>query len=107
MTSVQRIADLTATLAGMSEAAADGAAVDLTGLDGAVAAAVSEVQTAPAREHARLRKTMSSLIEALDRLAATLVKQQNAAAQQRAAAAYGSAAADAPPPAESGGGNAR
>jgi len=91
MTATERIADLTAALAGMRAAISDGAAIDLAGLDPAVEAAMTAAKAAPAAEHAALDAAMRALVHELDQLSLALLRQHHAAAQQRANAAYGGA----------------
>jgi hypothetical protein len=90
MTAIERIADLATALAGMRAAVAEGAAIDLAGLEGAVEAAMSAAKAAPAAEHAALDRAMRALVQELDQLSNALLRQHHAAAQQRALAAYGS-----------------
>lgn len=96
--------DLSAVAAALAEARAQaesGAAVDLAGLDGRVAALCAAVQDLPRAAGKGLLPDLGALLDGLDALAATLAHQREAVlnaphtARQRAAAAYGRGA---PPP---------
>jgi len=88
MTIAERIAELTAALAEMRAGVLDGAALELTGLDGAIQEALAAAKAAPASEHRELLALLATLAGELDSLAVALGRQHHAGPQQRAAAAY-------------------
>ena len=89
MTPAQRVADIAAALADARNAAANGARVDLDGLNAVAERAMSEACTAPLAERAALGAALRGLLHELDALVAALTRQHHADAQRRAAAAYG------------------
>jgi hypothetical protein len=91
MTSLDRIADLTAALVGLRMTIADGALIDLNGLEGAIGEAMDAARAALGQDRAELRPALLTLAAELDHLAAALARQHHAGDQQRATAAYGGA----------------
>ena len=95
MTAAQSIADLAAVVAGVRAAIAEGALVDLGGLEAEVGDAMAAAAAAPLCEHLALRAALVHLVAELNRLAAALTHRHHAEAQRRAASAYGGADAGA------------
>jgi hypothetical protein len=71
------------------EAVAEGAFVNLSGLDAAVARLTEAVRTAPAVSRASLLATLDALLRELDGLAVDLQRQHDAALAQHATGVYG------------------
>ncbi|HUZ72589.1 MAG TPA: hypothetical protein VMU87_06370 [Stellaceae bacterium] len=91
MTAAESIAALAGVVASVHVATAEGALIDLSGLEAEVGDALAAAAAAPHCEHGALRDALAHLITELDQLAAVLVRRRHAEAQQRAASAYGGA----------------
>jgi hypothetical protein len=98
MTAAEAILDLAAVVAGVRAAIAEGARVELGGLEAEIGDAMAAAAAAPLCEHGALRTALHHLCGELDRLAAALARRRDAEAQQRARSAYGGAATAGPPP---------
>jgi hypothetical protein len=85
----QRLQQIVAAVGEARRALADGAAVDLTGLDAAVAELCETATAADPAAKAGIVAAIASLQAALDALAADLTRQNSALHLKRAAAAYG------------------
>jgi hypothetical protein len=96
MIAIDRVADLATALAGLRATVADGALIDLAGLDSAIGEAMNAARTALEPERAALRPALLTLMAELDQLSAALARQHHAGAQQRATAAYGATTQSAP-----------
>jgi hypothetical protein len=83
------LAEIADAVAAARRAVADGAVIEIEGLDRAVAQICDAAQTAPVDERASLAEDLVALADALDRLAADIVRQSEAAERRRAGAAYG------------------
>jgi|SRR6516165_1142439 len=68
---------------------ADGALVELTGLDAAVGKLCEAASQLAVAERAQVAGRLAGLADALDRLALDVANQHQACSRQRAAAAYG------------------
>lgn len=80
--------ELSQAVARSRAAIAQGAFVNLDGLDAEVARLTAAARAAPAQTRAALIAALSGLIEELDRLAVDLQRQHDAAFAQQAASAY-------------------
>lgn len=89
MSAAVQLAEITAAIAEARRAVADGALIDVGGLDTAVARVCDGARELPAAERGALAQGLVELAEALDHLAADLVRQREAAQRQRANDAYG------------------
>ncbi len=83
------LADITAAVAVAQQALAEGAIVELDGLEAAVARLCEAAPHAPAAERPALMAGLAALADELDRLAADIARQGEAAQRCRAATAYG------------------
>ncbi len=89
-TVTQALHDVSAAIAAARLAIAEGAAVDLTGLDLAVADACAAAPLLSPEEQPAIAAVVKSTAAALDALADDLRRQQASAQGPRAADAYGS-----------------
>jgi hypothetical protein len=86
----RRLADIAEAVAEARRALADGAMVDVAGLDAAVSEVCAAAEALPPHERRALADGLASLAEALDQLAADIVRQGEAARRRQANDAYGS-----------------
>jgi hypothetical protein len=85
------IAEIAEAVDAARRAVAEGATIAIDGLDKAVAKVCALAQAVPAAERGDLARDFTALADALDGLAADIVKQRERAQRQRASAAYGDA----------------
>jgi hypothetical protein len=85
-----RLADITAAVAEAHRALADGADIDVAGLDAAVSEMCDAARALTPHERPAFARALAALGDALDRLAADLTRQSEAVQRQRANEAYGS-----------------
>jgi hypothetical protein len=81
--------DIIAAVAEARRAVAEGAIVEVSGLDKAVGAVCDAARALPAAERGAFAERLTALADALDLLAADIVRQSEAAQRQRANDAYG------------------
>jgi hypothetical protein len=84
----QRLAEIADAVAAARRALADGAVIDISGLDAAVSEVCTAAQALPADERRALADGLASLADALDQLAADIVRQAEAARRRQAQEAY-------------------
>lgn len=84
-----RLAEIGAAVAAQRRALAEGAEIDVEGLDAAVSRLCEDVPALPAAERAGFSQALAELAVALDELAADLTRQRDAAQRRRAQDAYG------------------
>lgn len=84
----QQLLDIIAAVAGARAALAEGAVVEVAGLDAAVADACRAAQEASGAQRQAALTAMTTLVAELDGLAVELARQ-NAGQRKRAAEAYG------------------
>ncbi|MGO8920493.1 MAG: hypothetical protein ACLQJR_31750 [Stellaceae bacterium] len=84
-----RLAEITAAVAEQRRALADGALIDVAGLDAAVSELCEAAPSLPAAERPGFARALAALAAALDELAADLSRQNEATHRQRANDAYG------------------
>jgi len=84
-----RLAEITGAVAAARRALAEGALVDVAGLDAAVSEICDAAEALPAAERRPFADELIRLAEALDALADAIARQGEAAQRQRASAAYG------------------
>ena len=89
MSAAPQLDEIAAAIAEARSAVAAGALVDLAGLDAAVSVLCDAAREAPAAERPALAQGLAALAEALDNLAADIMRQREAAQRQRANDAYG------------------
>jgi hypothetical protein len=85
----QELAEIAAAVDEARRAVAEGAMVEIDGLDTAVAKVCEGAQSAPAEERSALAQDLVALAEALDALATDIQRQSDAVERQRASSAYG------------------
>lgn len=85
----QRLQDILAAIGQARAALADGAAVDITGLDAAVGELCDGAREADRAAWPGIATAMGELKAALDALAADLARQNSALHSKRATEAYG------------------
>ena len=83
------IVEITAAIAEARRALADGAFVELVGLDGAVARICGEAHAIAAEERSNFLAGLTALAESLDQLALDLANRNCASRRRRASDAYG------------------
>jgi hypothetical protein len=83
------VAELAAAVAAARRAVAEGAMIEIDGLDRAVAAVCERAEDAPAAERSALARDLVALADALEGLAADILRQSDQAERRRAGAAYG------------------
>jgi hypothetical protein len=86
----QEIGEIIDAVSAAQRMLADGALVELAGLDAAVSKVCEAASRLGATERAQVAGRLSGLADALDRLALDVANQHQACSRQRAAAAYGS-----------------
>lgn len=89
MSAERQIEEIIAAIAKARHAVAEGVFIEVSGLDAAVAAVCDAAPGLPSEERGAFAKRLSELAEALDQLAADIVRQSEAAQRQRANDAYG------------------
>jgi hypothetical protein len=89
MSAERQLQEIIAAIAEARRAVAEGVFVEVSGLDAAVAAVCEAAPGLPVEERGAFAKRLSELAEALDELAADIVRQSEAAQRQRAKDAYG------------------
>jgi hypothetical protein len=85
----QEIGEIIDAVTAAQRMLADGALVELAGLDAAVGKVCEAASHLATEERAHVAGRLSGLADALDRLALDLANQHQACSRQRAAAAYG------------------
>jgi hypothetical protein len=85
----QEIGDIIDAVTAAQRMLAEGALVELAGLDAAVGKVCEAASHLAAEERAHVAGRLSGLADALDRLALDVANQHQACSRQRAAAAYG------------------
>jgi len=85
----QELAEIAAAVDEARRAVAEGAMVEIDGLDAAVAKVCDGAQNAPVDERSALAQDLVALAEALDALATDIQRQSDAVERQRASLAYG------------------
>ncbi len=85
-----RLAEIAEAVAEARRALAGGALVDISGLDAAVTEVCDAAQTLPAGERQAFAGDLAALADALDQLAAEIVRLGEAARRRQASEAYGS-----------------
>jgi hypothetical protein len=85
----QRLAEVAEAVAEARRALAQGALVDIAGLDAAVSEICDAAQALPAEERRSFAGDLARLAEALDQLAADIIRQGEPSRLQRANEAYG------------------
>ncbi|HWI26968.1 MAG TPA: hypothetical protein VN668_08345 [Stellaceae bacterium] len=88
-TAFARLNEVAATIAAARRSIAEGALVELSGLDAAVAEICEAAPALPAAERNAFAQGLAELAAALDELAGDLVRQREAALRHRANDAYG------------------
>jgi hypothetical protein len=83
------VAEILEAVAGARRAVAEGADVELAGLDGAVTRVCDAARELPPGERAPYADRLKALAQALDLLADDLARQKAAAQRPRAQSAYG------------------
>jgi hypothetical protein len=83
-----RLDEVVATVATARRTVAEGALVELSGLDAAVAEICEAAPGLPVEERGAFARGLATLAAELDQLAADLVRQREAALRQRANDAY-------------------
>jgi hypothetical protein len=89
MSAQSQLAAIADAVAEARRAAAEGAIVEVTGLDAAVEQLCLAAKDAAPEERPALLRDLGALAAALDGLAAELARQREAAQRQRAIEAYG------------------
>jgi len=89
MSLATRLTEITTAIAAARAAMAEGAEIDVSGLDRAVAEICEATPGLPATERGGVATAFEALADALDGLAADISRQSAADQRQRAAAAYG------------------
>ncbi len=85
-----RLAEIAAAVAEARRALADGALIDVAGLDVAVSELCEAAPSLSAAARPGFARALIALADALDELAADITRQSEAAQRQRARDAYGS-----------------
>ena len=83
-----QLAEITDAVSAARQALLDGADIDLTGLDSAVARVCGAASALPQTERSGFADKLVSLADALDDLALELARRGNATERRRAADAY-------------------
>jgi hypothetical protein len=85
----QEIGEIIDAVSAAQRMLADGALVELAGLDAAVSRVCEAASRLAAAERTQVAGRLAGLADALDRLALDVANQHQACSRQRAAAAYG------------------
>jgi hypothetical protein len=88
VTPQSQLTEIAAAVAAAREAVADGALIEIRGLDGAVSEICAAAECIPAAERGGFAEGLAALADALDRLAADIARQGEAARRRQAADAY-------------------
>jgi hypothetical protein len=83
-----QLAEIAEAVAVARRAVADGALIEISGLDGAVTEICGGADIVPAAERGSFAENLAALADALDQLAAEIVRQGEAARRRQAADAY-------------------
>ena len=89
MSAQRQLGAIADAVAQARRAAAEGAIIDVKGLDAAVEQLCLEAQRVPPAERAAVMRQLEELARSLDALAAEIARQREAAQRQRANDAYG------------------
>jgi uncharacterized membrane-anchored protein len=93
MTAQRRLGEVAAAVAEARRAVAEGAHIEVSGLDAAVEQICAGAQDVPAAERSAFMRELGELADALDQLAAEITRQSEAAQRRRATDAYDSGGA--------------
>lgn len=88
MTPQAQVAEIAAAVAAARRAVAEGALIEISGLDRAVAEMCGAAGSVPAAARGAFAQDLAALATALDELAGEIARQCDAARRQRAAGAY-------------------
>jgi hypothetical protein len=83
-----RLAEIGEAIAAARRTVADGALIEISGLDGAVIEVCGAAENVPAAERGTLAQGLATLVDALDHLAADIARQGEAARRRQATHAY-------------------
>jgi hypothetical protein len=82
------LTEIAEAVAAARHAVADGALIEISGLDGAVTELCGAAESVPATERGAFAQGLAALADALDQLAAEIARQGEAARRRQAADAY-------------------
>jgi hypothetical protein len=83
-----QLAEIREAIAAARRAVAEGALIEISGLDGAMIEVCGAAENVPAAERGALAHGLATLADALDQLAADIARQGEAARRRQATHAY-------------------